>query len=163
AAITVWSTGLLAGRGFVMAAAVTNHGLLSPNPIMSISGDLTFDSTATMLSTVTPDTADRVMTGGTTGLAGNLKVTLTGNPFIVGMQYTLLTADGGLNGTTFSNVSITAPAGVTAQVTYDANDVVLTIESAPTPTPTPTGTVSPTPTATTSPTPTPTVTISPTP
>ncbi|PYJ00736.1 MAG: hypothetical protein DMF00_07000 [Verrucomicrobia bacterium] len=169
AAITVWSTGLLAGKGFVKAAGVTNHGMLAPNEIISISGDLTFDATATMSSTVTPDTADEVMVGGTAALDGNLNVTLTGGPFIVGMQYTLLTAAGGLNGTTFANVSITAPAGVTAQVTYDTNDVFLTIESngTPTPTPTPTAspTVSPTVTPTVSPTatPTPTATATPTP
>jgi len=160
AAITVWSTGLLAGKGFVKAAGVTNHGMLAPNEIISISGDLTFDSTATMSSTVTPNTADSIMVGGMAGLDGTLDVTLTGSPFIVGMQYTLLLATGGLNGTTFANVSITAPAGVTAQVTYDTNDVVLTIESSGTPTPTPTAspTVSPTVTPTVSPTVTPTPT-----
>jgi T5SS/PEP-CTERM-associated repeat protein len=163
AAITVWSTGRLIGKGFVEATEVTNHGTLTPDSIISINGDLTFDSTAIMSATVMPDTSDSVMVGGMAGLDGNLNVTLTGSPFIVGMQYTLLTATGGLNGTTFANVSITAPAGVTAQVTYDTNDVFLTIESAPTPTPTPTGTVSPTPTATTSPTPTSTAGVSPTP
>src|SRR5213078_4641011 len=90
AAVTVWSTGLLAGKGFVEAGRVTKHGTLSPNLIMSISGDLTLDSTATMLSSVTPDIADIVMVKGTAVLAGNLNVTLTGGPFIVGMQYTLL-------------------------------------------------------------------------
>jgi T5SS/PEP-CTERM-associated repeat protein len=165
AAVTVWSTGFLTGKGFVQAGTVTNHGLLSPNQTMSISGDLTFDSAATMLSTVTPDTADSVIVGGTAGLNGNLNATLTGGPFVVGMQYTLLLATGGLNGTTFANVSINAPSGVTAQVTYDTNDVLLTIESNGTPTPTPTAspTVSPTPTSTPSSTPTPTSTISPTP
>src|SRR5204863_4135036 len=109
-----------------------------------------------------PDTADSVEIGGTAALDGNLNVTLTGGPFVVGMQYTLLTAFGGLNGTTFSNVSITAPVGVTAQVTYDTNDVFLTIESNGTPTPTPTAspTVSPTatPTATATATTTPSAT-----
>jgi T5SS/PEP-CTERM-associated repeat protein len=161
AAVTVWSSGLLTGRGFVEAAEVTNHGTLSPNLTMSISGNLTFDSTATMLSTVTPDTADNVMVKGTAALDGNLNVTLTGGPFVVGMQYTLLLANGGLNGTTFSNVSITAPAGVSAKVTYDTNDVFLVIESTGTPTPTPTG--SPSPTATPSGTPSPTATASSTP
>ena len=163
AAVTVWSTGFLTGNGSIQAAGVTNQGRLAPNPIISITGNLTFDSTAIMSTTVTPAAADSVMAQGTAGLDGQLNVTLTGSPFIVGMQYTLLLANGGLNGTTFANVSITAPAGVTAQVTYDTNDVVLTIESTGTPTPTPTGTPSPTPTATVFPTPTPTVTVSPTP
>jgi len=161
AAVTVWTTGRLTGKGFVQAALVTNHGTLTPDSIISISGDLTFDSAAIMSDTVMPDAAGTVtITGGTAGLDGNLNVTLTGGPFIVGMQYTLLTASGGLNGTTFSNVSITAPAGVTAQVTYDIKDVVLTILSGGTPTPTPTA--SPTVSPTASPTVTPTVTPTPT-
>src|SRR5436305_2179740 len=90
-------------------------------------------------------------------------VTLTGGPYSVSMQYTLLTAAGGLNGTTFANVSITAPAGVTAQVTYDTNDVLLTIESSGTPTPTPTPTASPTVSPTVTPTVSPTATPPPTP
>src|SRR2546423_7847702 len=128
---------------------------------MSMGGDLTFDSTATMLSSVTPDTADIVMVKGTAALDGTLNVTLTGGPFIVGMQYTVLLANGGLNGTTFSNVLITAPPGVEAHVTYDTNHVYLVIDSSGTPTPTPCGTASPTPTATATSTPTATATATP--
>src|SRR5262249_51637847 len=87
--------------------------------------------------------------------------TLTGGPFTTGAQYTLLEASGGLNGTTFSNVSISAPPGVKSQITYDANHVYLTIKSSgtPTPTPTPSATATATPTATTTPTPSPTATL----
>jgi T5SS/PEP-CTERM-associated repeat protein len=161
AAVTVWSTGLLAGRGGV-GAHVTNHGTLSPTEEISMS-DLTCDSTATMLSSVTPDTADSVLMNGAAVLDGNLNVTLTGSPFVVGTQYTLLTAFGGLNGTTFANVSITAPAGVTAQITYDTDHVFLTIESAPTPRPTPTASPTVTPTVSPTVTPTPTATATTTP
>jgi T5SS/PEP-CTERM-associated repeat protein len=163
AGVTVWSTGRLTGKGFVQAALVTNHGTLTPDSIISISGDLTFDSAAIMSATVMPDAAGNVMVGGTAGLDGNLNVTLTGGPFIVGMQYTLLTASGGLNGTTFANVSITAPAGVTAQVTYDTNDIVLTILSSGTPTPTPSASPTVTPTVSPTVTPTPTATATTTP
>jgi T5SS/PEP-CTERM-associated repeat protein len=164
AAVTVWSTGLMKGKGFVKAAEVTNHGTLASNEIISISGDLSFDSIAILSLSVTPDTADSIMVGGTAGLDGNLDVTLTGGPFIVGMQYTLLVATGGLNGTTFANVSIIAPPGVDAQVTYDTNDVFLTILSSGTPTPTPSAspTVSPTVTPAVTPTPTATATTTPT-
>ena len=82
-----------------------------------------------MLSTVTPQTADNVMVQGVAALNGHLSVTLTGGPFTVGTQYTLLQASGGLNGTTFTNVSITAPPGVKSQVTYDANHVYLIINA----------------------------------
>jgi hypothetical protein len=80
AAITVWSTGLLSGNGFVHAAEVTNQGTLAPNEIISMSGDLTFNSTAIMSLSVTPDTADEVMAKDTAALDGQLNVTLTGGP-----------------------------------------------------------------------------------
>ena len=137
-AVTIWSTGTIMGNGFVETTEVTNHGTLAPDQTIFIFGDLTFDSTAIMLSTVTPDTADSITVQGTAGLNGDLNVTLTGGPFIVGTQYTLLLAKDGLNGTTFSNVSITAPPGVSAQVTHDIDHVYLVIESGGTPTPTPT-------------------------
>ena len=163
AAVTIWSTGTVTGNGFIETTGVTNHGTFAPDQTISINGDLTFDSTATMSSTVTSDTADSVVAQGTAGLNGQLNVTLTGGPFIVGTQYTLLLANGGLNGTTFSNVSISAPPGVNAQVTYDTNHVYLVIEPSGTPTPTPTGTPSPTATPTSTPRPTPTPRPRPTP
>jgi len=103
--VTVWSSGTLSGNGFVETTGVTNHGTLAPDQTISINGDLSFDSTAVMSSTVTPDTADSVTVQETAGLDGHLRATLSGGPFVVGTQYTLLIANGGLNGTTFSNVS----------------------------------------------------------
>jgi len=156
AAVTVWSTGTLSGNGFVQTTnGLTNHGTLAPDQTISITGHLTFDSIAIMSSTVTPGIADSVMAQGTAELNGQLNVTLTGGPFIVGTQYTLLEANGGLNGTTFSNVSISAPPGVKSQVTYDTNHVYLIIKSSgtPTPTPTPSATATATPSPTATPTP----------
>ena len=127
---------------------MTNQGTVSPDQTISITGNLAFSSTATMLSTVTPSIADSVMVQGGATLNGHLGVTLTGGPFIADTQYTLLQANGGLNGTTFSSVSISSPPGVNAQVTYDMNHVYLVIKGSGTPTPTPTpctGRCSPTP------------------
>jgi T5SS/PEP-CTERM-associated repeat protein len=158
AILTVWSTGTVTGNGFVQTTnGVLNQGTLAPDQTISVTGNLTFNSAASMLSTVTPQTANSVMVQGVVSLNGHLSVTLTGGPFTAGTQYTLLQASGGLNGTTFTNVSITAPPGVKSQVTYDANHVYLIIKSngSPTPTPTPSATPTPTPTATPTPSPTP--------
>jgi len=177
--VTVWSSGTLFGNGFIQTNEVANQGGLAPEPTISITGNLSFGLTADMFSTVTPQAADSVIVQGAANLLGDLNVTLIGGPFVQGTQYTLLLANAGLNGTTFSNVSISAPPGVAAQVTYDTNHVYLTIQtgggsptptatgtpsatptpsstSTPTPTPSPTQTATPTPTATPSPTPTPT-------
>ena len=99
---------------------VTNHGTLAPDQTISITWQTSLSTRLRLcrrLLRLTPPTS--VMAQGTAGLNGQLNVTLTGGPFIVGTQYTLLLANGGLNGTTFSNVSISAPPGVNAQVTYD--------------------------------------------
>jgi hypothetical protein len=103
------------------------EGTLAPEQTLSIAGNVAFSSTAITLLTVTPDDADNVLVGGTAKLDGQLQVTLTGGPFTVGAQYTLLQANDGLNGTTFTDVSITFPPGINPQITYDTNHVYLVI------------------------------------
>jgi T5SS/PEP-CTERM-associated repeat protein len=154
ASVTVWQSGTLSGSGSLQVTnGTTIEGILVPEQTLSIVGDVTFGGTAGTLSTVTPGEADNVVVEGMANLNGDFDVTLTGGPFIVGTQYTLLQANSGLNGTTFSNVLISAPPGVDAQVTYDTNHVYLVIKPSGTPTPTPTGTPSSTPTPTPTPTP----------
>jgi T5SS/PEP-CTERM-associated repeat protein len=160
--VTVWSPGTIGGSGIIQAAnGITVEGALAPEETLSINGNLALTSDAITLSTVTPDAADDANVEGTATLDGELQVVVTGGPYTVGAQYTLLQATGGLNGTTFANVSITAPPGVKSQVTYDANHVYLIIKSNGSPTPTPTPSATPTPTPT--PTATATPTVSPTP
>lgn len=127
--LTVYAPGTLSGSGFIeTTAGTTLEGTLAPDQTLSFTGNLAFGATATMLSTVTPTNADSAFVEGTATLNGTLGVTLTGGPFPVGTQYTLLQATGGLNGTTFSTISINAPPGVNPQVTYDTNHVYLVIE-----------------------------------
>jgi T5SS/PEP-CTERM-associated repeat protein len=150
--VTVWNPGTIGGNGLIQATnGVTIHGTLMPEQTLFVDGNLALSADASTLSTVTPDAADNVIVQGTATLDGHLQVAVTGGPFIVGTQYTLLQASGGLNGTTFSGVSITSPPGINSQVTYDATHVYLVIEPGGTPTPTPTVT----PTVTPRPAPTP--------
>jgi T5SS/PEP-CTERM-associated repeat protein len=150
--VTVWNPGNVGGSGLIQATnGMIIEGTLAPEQALSITGNVTFSTTAITLSTVAPDDADDVVVEGSATLDGHLEVALTGGPFTVGTQYTLLQANGGLNGTTFSDVSITFPPGINGKVTYDTNHVYLVIEGGGTPTPTPTAT----PTAIPRPTPTP--------
>ena len=154
--VTVWSPGTTGGNGTIQAVnGITIEGTLAPEETLSIDGDLTLSGGASTLSTVTPDAADNVITDGSATLDGHLHVLVAGGPYTVGAQYTLLQANGGLNNTTFSDVSIAFPPGINGQVLYDTNHVYLAIDEAPTPTPSPTPTPipSPTPTPTTTPTP----------
>jgi fibronectin-binding autotransporter adhesin len=158
ASITVWDSGTLSGNGSVQATnGTTIEGTLAPEQTLSIASNVILSSTASTLSTVTPDAADNVVVEGAAILDGQLEVTVTGGPYTVGAQYTLLQANSGLNGTTFSDISVAFPPGVNGQVIYDTNHVYLAIDQAATPTPTPTATptVSPTPTVTPTATPRP--------
>lgn len=157
--VTVWNPGTIGGNGLIQATnGMTIHGTLMPEETLSVDGNLTLSANASTLSTVTPDAADNVIVQGSATVSGNLEVILTGGPFIAGAQYTLLQANAGLNGTTFSDVSITFPPGVDGQVMYDTNRVYLVINQGATPTPSPTPSVTPTPSPTPPLTPTPSVT-----
>jgi len=156
--VTVWSTGTIGGNGIIQAVnGISVEGTLAPEETLSISGNLALTSDAITLSTVTPDAADNANVAGTATLDGQLQVAVTGGPYTVGAQYTLLQASGGLNNTTFSDVSITFPPGVNGHLKYDSNHVYVIIDQSATPTPSPTPSITPTPT------PTPTPTASPTP
>jgi T5SS/PEP-CTERM-associated repeat protein len=149
AAVTVQSPGTVTGNGLIQTmGGVTIQGTIAPDQTISITGDLTFGSAATMLSTVTPKSVDSVMVQGAVALNGALSVTLTGGPFIVGARYTLLQARYGRHGTTFSNVSITSPPEINPRVTYDTTHVYVVIGGTPTPTPTASPTATPTPSST---------------
>jgi T5SS/PEP-CTERM-associated repeat protein len=169
ATLNIWSPGTLTGTGSITNSTTTTiQGTLAPEQTISIAGNVTFGPTANTLVTVTPTGAGDVVVQGTATLSGHLGVTLSGDSFTPGMQYTLLETGVGLNGTTFTDVSIDYPPGqgFIPQVTYDAEHVYVNLESTGTPTPTPTSsptpTSTPTPTATATPTSTPTPTATPT-
>ena len=165
--LTVYSPGTVTGSGLIQTkGGTTIEGTLAPDHTISFSGNLAFSGvTATMLSNVTPESADNITVGGAAVLMGRLSVALTGGPFQVGTQYTLLQAGGGLNGTTFCSISMTFPPnqGFHPEVTYDADHVYLILEPGePTPTPAPTCTPTATPRLSPTPRPRPTPRIRPT-
>jgi T5SS/PEP-CTERM-associated repeat protein len=166
--LTVYRPGAVSGSGSIATnAGTTIEGTLAPDHTISFSGNLIFnDVNATMVSTVTPTTADNIVVGGAATLGGHLSVTLSGGPFQVGTQYTLLEAGGGLNGTTFCSISMTFPPnqGFHPEVMYDADHVYVILEAGqatPTPAPTCTPTATPrlSPTARPRPTPRPRLTL----
>ena len=138
ASVYVFPSGTLSGNGTVNITAtygVTVDGTLTPSGgTMSItgSGSLTLHSSAAMQSNVVPTSADNVHVSASGGafLNGRLAVTMTGT-FTPGTRYTLLTADGGRHGTTFSSVSIKFPTGqnFSPQIIYDTNHVYLYLAS----------------------------------
>ncbi|HET7924341.1 MAG TPA: hypothetical protein VFL30_05545 [Rhodanobacteraceae bacterium] len=126
ATVSVWSTGRLslAGAAGIEAATVTVDAPLEVGTGgASIDGDLVLTSAAT------------TELGADGGLAVSGAATLDGaltvgfGSAIAPGQYTLIEADGGLGGSTFSSVVMTPPEGFTADVTYDDTHVYLVVDS----------------------------------
>jgi autotransporter-associated beta strand protein len=133
-AVTVNNGALLTGTGTVGAATVLSGGTFAPGPTgtpgaMSINGNLAFQSGAVYLVLVNPSTASsaNVTAGGTTALAGTVAAAFASGSYVT-RNYTILSAAGGLNGTTFNTLTTSnLPAGFTASLGYTANAVLLNL------------------------------------
>ena len=115
----------------INAGGTLAPGLPPATGTLNITGNLVLTSAATYLVQVTPGAASRAAVSGTASLDGTLNISVNG--FTPGKTYTLLTATGGLGGTTFNSVVVTGPlasAVKTTAVAYDANDVFLTLTQA---------------------------------
>jgi T5SS/PEP-CTERM-associated repeat protein len=133
--VYVFPSGTLTGNATVHITAnygVTIDGTLHPSGTLSITGNttgnLTLHSSAAMLCNVVPGSADNVdIVSAGALINGRLAVTLTGT-FTRGTRYTLLhAANGRINDSRFSSVSITFPPGqgFSPQINYDATHVYL--------------------------------------
>ena len=97
-----------------------------PEPPLTVRGNVTFDATATFRVNANGDgTADKLAVGQVATLNGSVRV-LAGGSFQPTTRYTILGADGGLGGTTFSGITSNL-AFLTPSLSYDANNVFLTL------------------------------------
>jgi autotransporter-associated beta strand protein len=134
--VTVNSGGTLSGTGIVTpATTIMNGGALSPgnaaNPTgtLTITGNLAFQSGALYLVQVTPSAASSTVVGGTASLAGTVEANFALGSFVSKQsQYTILTAAGGLGGTTFGSLgNVNLPPGASDSLSYDADHVYLNL------------------------------------
>ena len=136
-AVIVNSGAMLAGTGTVGATTINSGGIFAPGPggtpgTMTVQGNLAFQSGALYLVQVNPSTASsaNVITGGSATLAGTVQAVFASGSY-VSRTYTILTAAGGLGGTTFNTLTTTnLPAGFTPSLSYTATDVILNLTSA---------------------------------
>ncbi len=134
--VTVNAGGVLSGVGSVNPATTTiaSGGTLAPgsaaNPTgnLAIGGNLAFQSGAIYLVTVTPSASASTNVAGAATLSGaTVNASFAGGNYL-SKQYTILTAAGGLGGTTFANLINTGmPAGVTDSLSYSGDSVFLNI------------------------------------
>lgn len=125
--VTVEAGGSIGGSGRI--PSLTVNGTLSPGNspgTLTINGNLTLGSSATYVAEVEGAVADRVNVTGTAALAGTLRLVPLGGAYRFNSAYTLLSAQGGRNGT-FDTVTSLFGAGVGADVSYTANEVLLTL------------------------------------
>jgi len=134
-AVTVNSGAILAGTGTVGATTINSGGTFAPGAAggtpatMTVQGNLAFQSGALYLVQVNPSTAssDKVALGGSASLAGTVQAVFASGRY-ASRTYTILSAAGGLGGTTFNNVTTTnLPAGFAARLSYNASDVILNL------------------------------------
>ena len=141
--VTVQTGGTLGGIGTIVGAGQWRRaGTLAPsspsNPAgtLTITGNLAFQSGAISVVQVTPSAAASTNVSGTATLTGATVNAQFAPGNYVSKKYTILTAAGGLGGTTFAGVANSnLPQGASDNLSYDANNVYLNLKADSPPTP----------------------------
>jgi uncharacterized protein with beta-barrel porin domain len=126
--------GTLAGTGTLNSVNVNAGGTLEPGlpgtagGALRMSGNLVLASAATYLVNISPTAASRALATGNASVAGTAQVASQSGFYAAGTKLTILTANGGVSGT-FG--SLTTSSAISASLSYDADDVFLTIKSNP--------------------------------
>ncbi|MEW6639061.1 MAG: autotransporter domain-containing protein [Pseudomonadota bacterium] len=130
-ALTTVNAGALLGGSGTVGNTFVNGGVLAPgNPqaALTVQGNLAFTAAATYLVQLSGALAGQAAVTGSAALNGAGVAVAAVGPSIVN-RYTILTATGGLHGT-FGGV-VSAPAGFTAGLGYDAGHAYLGLGFAP--------------------------------
>lgn len=125
--------GTLRGAGTINAP-VSNSGTLLPGApgvpgTLSVVGSLVQNPSASLAVDVTPTQASKVAVTGPATLAGTVQVTASAGAFDAPATHTILSASGGVSGT-FGALS-SSSAFLNATLSYDPNDVFLSLSRAP--------------------------------
>ncbi len=109
--VTVSQSGVLGGSGRIGSLLAQRGGTVAPgNSIgtLNVAGDVTFEAGSTYAVELSPTSSDRIVAGGTATLNGNtVTLALENSPTLlstaqaqslIGRQYTILQAAGGING-----------------------------------------------------------------
>ena len=135
--MTVNNGGTLVGTGTVGNVTVASGGIFAPGSgapgtSMTVAGNLAFQSGALYVVQLNPTSASSANVSGTAMLTGASVQAVLAPGSYVARQYTILHADGGLGGTTFSGVT---PSGVSlpnfsTTLSYTPTDVLLNLTAA---------------------------------
>ncbi|HEV7409889.1 MAG TPA: autotransporter-associated beta strand repeat-containing protein [Bradyrhizobium sp.] len=124
------SGGTFAGSGTVTNLNVSGGtfapGNGTPGSLMTVTGNLAFQSGAMYLVALNPMTASLAKVGGTASLNGTAAALYVAGNYI-SKKYTILTATGGVNGTFGSLVNTNVPTNFTSTLSYDANNAYINL------------------------------------
>ncbi len=130
--LTINSGGSAGGTGTLPTTIVATGGTLvaGGNSVgtLTVNGNLTFNSGSTYAIHLTPSNSSRTNVSGTASLAGNVNAIFQSGSYL-SRSYTILSATGGLGGTTFNSVTSSNP-NLHTTLSYTANDVLLNLTAA---------------------------------
>jgi autotransporter-associated beta strand protein len=133
--VTIADGATLGGNAAIPNLTVQSGARLSPgNSIgtVNIAGNLVLNAGSTTVIEIQRNLSDRINAGGTAQIAGTLQLVALGGPYVFNAPYTIITATGGRTGT-FGTVNTDSAfgVGVTSTVTYNPNDIQVTLNAAP--------------------------------
>ena len=110
---------------------VSNGGTLSPGTgapgALAVMGNLTLAPGAIYIDNLDPSSASVTNVSGSASLNGSLVANAAAGTYGLGQRYTLLTASGGVSGS-FASFAVSGLSGAfRSALSYDANDVFLTL------------------------------------
>lgn len=126
--VAVAAAGTLAGHGSI-GGSVSNSGKVAPGGsigTLTVNGNYVQNSSATLMTTITPTENSVLAVSGTAALAGTFQIDAESGSYTK-RRYTVLTSSG-LSGT-FSNLTgnLANYSTLNAGLSYDANDAYLTL------------------------------------
>ena len=119
---------ILGGNGTMGPSTIA--GTLAPGlsiGTITVAGDLTFAAPAVYLVEISPTTADRTNVTGAAALGGTVQVQAETAAYALGTTFTILNAVGGVTGTFAGLTSDFNSAFLAPELSYDANNVFLTV------------------------------------
>ncbi|MBW4652271.1 MAG: autotransporter domain-containing protein [Kaiparowitsia implicata GSE-PSE-MK54-09C] len=132
--VTVGAGATIGGSGTL--PSLTINGTLAPGNspgTLTVNGNLVLGAGSVYLAEVQGAVADRVNVTGTASLAGTLRLVPLGGAYLFAAPYTLLSAAGGLGGTSFGSVDTAGSFGdgITSSIAYTGTEVRLTLTPKP--------------------------------
>jgi YVTN family beta-propeller protein/autotransporter-associated beta strand protein len=128
--VTVNSGATLSGTGTVGGLTINSGGTFAPGNspgTMTVAGNLAFQSGALYVVQINSSTASSTNVTGSAALAGTVQAAFAAGSYAT-RAYTILSAAGGLGGTTFNALTTSnLPAGFTASLSYTATDAILNL------------------------------------